>query len=431
MKQRLAYVGTLMTLILAFACSPTKSTEGESSDPASDGGGGGGGATDASGGGDTDASGTQGPLATSCSTGTLFAGNPLYDGQPNDRPAPGTGIHADPPLQWQNLVFVGNTLYTRDTGELWAVDTSAESPVENLVAGKNPAGADYSFAAGPCATARFGWIKGIAPLADGSLVVSDGLANAVLHVKDPTGPTCTVEYWAGNMTPATDLDPTAPPNAGDQDGPGASAKFSNPGPIVTDEAGNAYVYDSELGKIKKIANDADHTVSTLGGRKIDGPTAIRNMTRIGSKLYAIGDDSSQTWVLEIDTTNGAVRTVIQGGNDTFPPIDSASSLPLHGLTTDGTGLIVSGQGYVWYLTTSGQLTHIAGNGTRHIDFPTSGYDPKSSHPAKELELPGSVSAPDPAQVVGSFEFITYDKGALYVRGHGDGTAAFVERIACP
>src|SRR4051812_5867191 len=47
-----------------------------------------------------------GGLATSCSTGSIFAGNPTYDGMPLDRPTSGTGILADPPFQWQNLVFV-------------------------------------------------------------------------------------------------------------------------------------------------------------------------------------------------------------------------------------------------------------------------------------------------------------------------------------
>jgi hypothetical protein len=212
------------------------------------------------------------PTGPSCSTATLFAGNPMYDGQPNDRAKPGTGIKADPPFHFQNLLFVGTTLFSRDAGELWAVDTSAASPVENRVVGKNPSGGTYAFTAGTCATARFGWIKGIAPLADGSLLVVDGLANAVLKVKAPTSAGCTVEYWAGTNAAKPELNPSSPPNVGDQDGPGAKAKFSNPGPIVTDDAGNAYVYDSDSRKVKKSRTTPSTRYRRSGARRSMRPT---------------------------------------------------------------------------------------------------------------------------------------------------------------
>jgi hypothetical protein len=364
-----------------------------------------------------------------CSTGTLFAGNPSFDGAPNDRPASGTSIKAEMPFHFQNLVFVGSTLYSRDSGELWAVDTSAANPVETRIAGKNPSGGNYAFTAGTCANARFGWIKGIAPLADGSLLVVDGLANAVLKVKDPKGAGCTVEYWAGTRKANPSFSPSSSPNMGDLDGPGATAKFSNPGAIVTDDAGNAYVYDSDSHKIKKVANDANHTVTTLGGKKISAPYTIRNMTRIGSKLYGIGDDSSKATVIEVDTASGAVRTVYEGTTDAFPPLGSGRGATLHGITTDGKGLIISGLGCVWYLTTAGKLTHIAGDGSSFIDFPKTGYDPKAPHKALELQLPGARAASSPNQEVGSYEFITYHQGAIYTRG-SRGVNYFVEKIAC-
>jgi hypothetical protein len=365
-----------------------------------------------------------------CSTGTVFAGNPKFDGAPNDRPASGTSIKADMPFHFQNLVFVGSTLYSRDSGELWAVDTSAANPVETRIAGKNPTGGNYAFTAGTCANARFGWIKGIAPMSDGSLLVVDGLANAVLKVKDPKGAGCTVEYWAGTRTANPSFSPSSSPNMGDVDGPGAKAKFSNPGAIVTDDAGNAYVYDSDSRKIKKIANDAEHTVTTLGGKKIDAPYTIRNMTRIGSKLYGIGDDSSKATVIEVDTTSGAVRIVYEGKTDAFPPLAAGRGATLHGITTDGKGLIISGLGCIWYLTTAGKLTHIAGDGSSFIDFPKAGYDPAAPHKALELQLPGARAASSPNQEVGSFEFITYHQGAIYTRG-SRGVNYFVEKISCP
>jgi hypothetical protein len=366
--------------------------------------------------------------ALTCSTGTLFAGNPSYDGQPNDRITPGTGMKADRPFKWQNLLFVGNTLYSRDAGELWSVDTAAANPVMNRVAGKNPTGSKYTFTAGPCASARFGWIKGFAAMPDGSLLVVDGLANAVLKVKDPTSASCAVEYYAGTKTPVAELDPYKVPNSGDVDGAGATAKFTNIGPIVTDDAGNAFVYDSSTRKIKKIANDANHTVSTLGA-KIEKPYTIRNLTRIGTKLYGVGDDSSKASIVEVDTGTGAARLVVEGKGDVFKPLDPYKSATLHGITTDGKNLIVSGLGYIWHVTPAGKVTHIAGDGTSYIDFPKSGYDPKGAQPAMKMQLPGARAAASPDQEIGSFEFITWNKGAIYTRG-SKATAAWVNRIAC-
>src|SRR5690606_36164431 len=128
-----------------------------------------GGAPGADDGGSSDGGGPVNGAASSCSTGTLYAGNPVYDGEPTDRPAPGTGILEDPPLQWQNLVFAGTNLYTRDQGEIWHVGTSAAAPVENRIAGLN-VGATFPYKAGACEEARFAKIEGLAALPDGSLV---------------------------------------------------------------------------------------------------------------------------------------------------------------------------------------------------------------------------------------------------------------------
>src|SRR5688500_19459307 len=77
------------------------------------------------------------PSGLTCSTGTLFAGNPMYDGQPNDRITPGTAMKADRPFKWQNLLFVGNTLYSRDSGGLWSIEPSDANPVINHVTRHN------------------------------------------------------------------------------------------------------------------------------------------------------------------------------------------------------------------------------------------------------------------------------------------------------
>jgi hypothetical protein len=425
MKIRLGLVcaSLLSTLALAAGCSAAAkdaAADGGSSDPTIEGG------TNPGEGGTTAEGGAVGAPITSCSAGTLFAGNPVYDGEPLDRPAPGTGIHADPPLQWQNLVFSGSTLYTRDTGEVWAVDTSAANPVENRIAGQNAA-STFSYAAGACASARFGKIEGMAAMPDGSLLVADVLGNGVLKISNPTAASCSVAFYAGNATPNADLNPANPsPNTGKDDGPGASAKFDGPAAMVVDDAGNAFVFDRGNRAIRKIGSDPAHTVTTLVKLGADDPDMIFNMTRIGGTLYAIGTTGAEAFVLGIDSTTGAISKLLRGGGDKFPPLEPTQFPAVAGITTDGTGLVISGKGYVWYLTTAGKLSLLAGTGM-HIDFPENGYDPKASHPATELQLPPSSNG----SLIGSSDYITYDKGAIYYRGRHQGTASYVERIACP
>ncbi|MGZ3417535.1 MAG: hypothetical protein ACXVEE_06695 [Polyangiales bacterium] len=369
-------------------------------------------------------------MATSCGAGSLFAGNPLYDGMPLDRPATGTGILADPPFQWQNLVFANGWLFSRDEGELWGVDMSASAKVEKRIVGANhKTDANYSYSDGPCASARFSRIEGLAMLPDKSLVVADSLANGILHVTNPTTSACAVEYWAGNKTANLDYDPfMAPPNEGDVNGPGASAKLNTPGALVVDDAGNVYFYDQGNHKIKKIANDVAHTVSTLVAVPTTGAAdKIPNLTRIGGKIYGAGFDASNAYVFSVDIATGTLTNLVKSfGGAEFDPADPGRFLQLSGITTDGTGLIVSGAGYVWYVTTAGVVSHLAGKGP-NIDYWDTGYDPKASHPAKDLWLPPARSSTS----IGSADYITYFEGALYVRAHADGTAAFIEKISCP
>src|SRR5205809_133634 len=121
-------IATVGAVVLLAACGSSSSNNNK------DLGGGGGGGHLAK----------RGGCFTS-SQGTLWAGNPQYNGASSDRPPSGTGIKADPPLQWQTLVFSGNFIYTRQESELWVVDTSASSPVETRIASQTPAGSTYNF----------------------------------------------------------------------------------------------------------------------------------------------------------------------------------------------------------------------------------------------------------------------------------------------
>ncbi len=367
--------------------------------------------------------GETGKPISSCTTATLWAGNPTYDAaDPSERPADGTGILEDPPFQWGSLTFVGNMLYTRDTGEIWVVDTSAAKPVEHRLIGKN-AGNEVTIKFGKCADARLGAIQGIADLPDGSLVAPDAFANSIVHIKNPTDPAnCTVESWAGTNTDTT-FSGTNYPNIGDVDGPIGTSRIGYPTAITTDGAGTVFFYDGEARKFKKIANDANHTVTTIG-KMPDDLDICYGMVHIGSTVYALGYGGSTTNVYKIE---GTTFTKVAGGNMSAWE-DLGTSAQLGGITTDGTNLIVAGQGFMWLVsTTDGSIKHIAGSGER-TDLVKAGYDPKASHPAMEVTLKPQASASFAS--VGSPDYLGFKDGAVYYRGHGPSTAAYVEKIDC-
>ncbi len=367
--------------------------------------------------------GTSSPIS-SCSTATLWAGNPTYQAaDPSTRPADGTGILADPPFQWGSLSFIGNRLYTRDTGEIWYVDTSAASPVEKKLFGSNQ-GNDVSLKFGACSSALVGAIQGIVALKDGSLVAPDAFANDIVHIKNPTDPaTCTVESWAGTKDD-TSFSGTDYPNIGDVDGPIGTSRIGYPTAIETDGNDTIYFYDGQARKFKTIANDAVHTVSTIGAMP-DDLDICYGMTRIGSTIYALGYGANG--VANIYKIVGKTITKVTGGDGSFWGIGSGSA-QIGGITTDGTNLVVAGKGYMWLVKVAdGSKTVIAGSG-EIVDLQKGSYDPKASHPALEVTLKPQASASFAS--VGSPDYLGFKDGAVYYRGHGTSTAAYVEKIQC-
>jgi hypothetical protein len=379
---------------------------------------------------------------SSCSQGTLYAGVPQSNGNPTDRATSGSAILSDPPVQWQTLVFVGSELFTRQEGEIWGVDTSAAAPVQTKLAGTTATGSTYDFSdfstAVPCASAVFTLITGIAAMPDGSLVVADYWASSILQITNPTKSTCSVKAIAGNTGPFTGIDPsdtTTYAPSGNMNGAGSAASFYTLGAMTVDAAGNIYVTDADAttqaALVRKVATASSDTVTTLHAfTGTTDPDRITNYTMIGDKLYAAGGDAANnSYVLNLDTTSGTVTPILTGGADMFPPVDSASDPEVSGITTDGTNLLIAGDGYVWSLTLAGQLTLLAGTGPNICNFPT-GYDPTMPQPAMSLALPTVIGSADEFGR-GSLNHITYHNGAIYFRGFADGVSAFVEKIACP
>ncbi|HEY2370798.1 MAG TPA: hypothetical protein VGH87_30600, partial [Polyangiaceae bacterium] len=321
--------------------------------------------------------------------------------------------------------------------EVWSVDLSASSPVEKRIAGVTPSGSTYDFSMGACASASTTQLRGLAALPDGSLVASDYWANAIVKITNPDSPSCTVSSIAGNAGPFTGIDPsddTTYPPSGTADGQGSAASFTELGAMIADASGTIYVADRTVSQgpstVRKIDSSGKVTTLLTLSEKDGTPDAIHNFTIMNGKLYAAaGDASNQSYVFQIDTTSGAMTMIHSGDSDAWDPVPSGEDPTVSGITNDGTSLIVAGDGYVWYLGLGGSLKLVAGTGYDIDNFP-SGYDAHASHSALDLALPAAIGSAD-ENGTGSLYHVAYKDGAVYFRGHADGTAAFIEKIACP
>lgn len=370
--------------------------------------------------GNVDARGSSGGF--SCTTGSLFAGNPLYD-TPSDRPPDGTGIRSDPPFPYRTVVFSNGQMITHDGREIWRANLS-DGKLHKLAGTESDS---QALVTGPCAGSRFANIFSLALASDGSLFVSDHTANAILKITDPLGSGCTVRHYAGtpvDIAPG-DLDPGHPPNVGNVDGPGAMAKFGLPERMAVDGDDNVYVWDHGNDAIRKIASDTDRTVSTFAPDISDGGVLLSEVV-LGGKLYVYGLASSDVFLTSVDLTTGAKHDLFRGSAEIFGggPIDFHI---VGGIVTDGVGLILFYKGQLFYVSTDGTvLPALAGVYGQALDFST-GYDPLAPHDAADVEVPASAGFPATAGAEG---FLAIDGGDdLYVTSQFGGNQ-YVERVSC-
>ncbi len=352
-----------------------------------------------------------------CKAGALVFGNATYPYKAGDKPNPsGQTVRQDPPLPWEGVAFQGDKVFTSGPQEIWG------GPVAGAI--KRLAGTEENvakFADGPCADAHFGAIWGLAVLRDGTLVVADHLANAILTVTDAEKPTCKVTVLVGPKKPLAEANLAT---AGDTDGPAASAAVGKPAWPVVDGSGNIYFIDGATDKVKMIASDAAHTVSTLGqlrhAREVE---PYHGMTLMDDKLYAVTSTLANGLVQEIDPATKKVRVVKDGGGATFAPLDSTHSPALGSITNDGSALLVFGRGYIWRMTTDGRVNVVAGAGW-DIDFPK-GYNPAGVYPSNQLHLYYKFSS----AASGASTYMAWHNNAIYWRGVY--SSPYVVKITCP
>ncbi len=380
------------------------------------------------GGGAGGAGGAGGPLT--CTTGELFAGNPLHD-DPMLRPESGSPLRSDPPLHYRTLLFDGDTLYTHVGQEVWYVDLAEANPVQRRLVGQEIRDRTADFKDGPCADARLGNTHGLALLPDHSLVVADFNANALVHVTDPRGPNCAMNYLAGTHEDIEGLGGEVP-NQGDVDGPGLQAQFAGVKWVTAAPDGTVYFVDEGNGKIKKISIGGDNPVSTVAriGPATGGSEGAQVVSMIWheGKLYTAitGGDS---FIHEWDPATGEARQIIGGRGDVFDPdlLDSSSSAEPQALVAVGGELLVGSlRGVLWAVNIAdGSVRRVAGSGLRAFDFPPADYDPSVPHPVAELHLPSLSQAATQSTGI----FLGFRQGHVYwaARAPGD---TYVMDISC-
>ena len=352
--------------------------------------------------------------APTCTNAALFAGNPTFsDGMA--KPDEGKGVLEDPPLGWRTLNFRDKYLVTTTGQEIWYTDVSAPKPVIKKLAGNTEA--SQQWLSGPCSKARFSLIWGVTFLKDGSMVIADTAALGLAKITDPFGPKCNVTFLAGQMKDTTGAFQDAKKITGDVDGPGASAKITSVKWPVAGDDDSVYFIDADK-KLKKMANDAAHTISTVAKTPGDW---VHAMAWLNGKIYYIGH-ATNLFFSEVDPATGETREIFKGRSDVFGA-SSSDAIAFSGLASDGTGFYTMFRGAIYYLPTTGKPQKVAGKGGTPFSFP-SGYDPKAPHKADELVLIGLQRH----NIAGSNNFLAYQDGHLYVSAKV-GTP-YVTKIAC-
>jgi hypothetical protein len=374
-------------VIAACTAKQQDTTTGTNADAGAGTDSGNGGTNDAGPGGSDGggADGGGGGAIASCTDAVLFSGDPYFSGTLAGWVPAGQPKTADPPLRSEGIAVAGSIVYYQTNLEIWRTDGANVKRVAGDETEVNP---QYN-PTGTCAASRFLNIQGLAALPNGNVLVVDNDGNGIVEIKDPTG-TCTVAPFAGNPAKTLQSDlPGGPFAPGDVNGAGATAKFDSITVITTDAQGNAYVVDGANNKIKKIANDASHTVSTLYAYPGADQDLLTGLTVLNGKLYVTAATISSDRLWEVDTTSGAFKE-LYNGTGIYPDVDPSSIANATGLTNDGTSLIVSvGKGWLYRVGIDGKNPlRLAGMGPQ-IDFPT-GLNLAAPIPAAQVPFKGTA-----------------------------------------
>lgn len=141
---------------------------------------------------------------------------------------------------------------------------------------------------------------GVTQLPGGAFAVSDARKNQIFRVE--AAPSFAVSLLAGDGFPSgSPLFDNVP---------GPSARFFGPTALAADSSGNVYVADTHNNCIRRIANDAAHTVTTFAGGLgpggfADGTGSAARFRRPQGLFY----DAARNRLLVADTANHRVRAI--------------------------------------------------------------------------------------------------------------------------
>jgi|JI10StandDraft_1071094.scaffolds.fasta_scaffold00285_9 hypothetical protein len=310
-----------------------------------------------------------------CTTARVIAGNPKASSSDTTAWDPaGHPAKADPPMHFGNIAQRGRTILVSTGRSIWRLDLDAAAPMFVRVAGSETGDVAYH-PTGACADVRFMANEGLAWLPDGRLITGDDWANGVVELSDPLSPSCTAKPIAGTARDLTGTD--APPGRvymeGDVEGPGASARFAAPNDAITDDAGNVYVWDRGNKKIKRIANDALRTVTTVFTLH-DELQNVNAMTWAHGALYAGGINFDGTRVIKINVSTGASAPYVNDADVPRPDrAATAASLPVTMVGQGDDLLVYASGGYLYRIGADGAVAHVAGMGTRNPDLTAADY----------------------------------------------------------
>lgn len=217
----------------------------------------------------------------------------------------------------------------------------------------------YSGDGGPAIAAKLFSPGGVAVDKAGNIYVSD-TTNARIRRIASDGTVTTV---AGNGVPGY---------AGDG-GPAADAQFRNPSGLAIDSTGNVFVLDSSNRRIRKIAKSG--IITTVAGNGTDGfsgdggPAINASMTPASKLAIDSADnlyiaDTSNLRVRKV-STDGTITTIAGNGTngsggDGGPATEAQLSLPVTGLTVDGSGTIyISELSRIRAVSPTGIITTVA------------------------------------------------------------------------
>jgi hypothetical protein len=245
-------------------------------------------------------------------------------------------------------VAANGTIYVADAPahQIRAIATDAARTVTTL-AGDGIDGDND----GPGAMARFRWPTGVAVGADGTVYVADA-DNHVIRAIAPDA-AHTVSTWAGVKVRSGSL----------LDGPGNMALFDRPSGVAVDIGGGLVVADVHNCRIRRVAPDSAHTVSTLAGTSIgfsDGPAALAQFNN--PSAVAVAADGT---IYVLDTYNAAIRRIAPAATRTVTTL--AGTDAQIGLT-DGAGNVarLGGQNGLALLAGKLYLTDVASQRIRVI-----------------------------------------------------------------